>query len=170
MTPYQSLSAAEVRIVQFIPSALVITLLPVPEYATATKRPLPYVTDCHCAFTAGLVVHVIPLVLVITRLPTATKIPLPYVTEFQLSSAAGVVWVVQVVPSGLVIIRSGPVPVFATATKIPLPYVTEYHVLFAAAVWIVHVIPSGLVITLLNPPKAFPTATKRPLPYVTEFQ
>ena len=47
VTPYQLLSAAEVRLVHVIPSGLVITRLPEPENATATNKPLPYVTDCH---------------------------------------------------------------------------------------------------------------------------
>jgi hypothetical protein len=91
-----------------------------------------------------------------TRLPdpldaTATKRPLPYVTARQLLSAA-LVWLVQVMPSGLVMTRL-PDPEDATATKRPLPYVTARQLLSAALVWLVQVMPSGLVMTRLPDPE-----------------
>jgi hypothetical protein len=73
---------SELRVVQLIPSGLVITLS-VPELATATNNPLPYATEYQLAFAAEFrIVQLIPSVLLITRLPvpvlaTATKRPLP---------------------------------------------------------------------------------------------
>ena len=160
------------RIVQVIPSGLVITRFPVPLSLTATNKPLPYVTDCHQLSAAGVrAVQVIPSGLVITPFPvpvslTATNKPLPYVTEVQPLSAAEF-RLVQVIPSGLVITRF-PVPLPLTATNKPLPYVTEYQKLSAAEVRLVQVIPSGLVITRLPVPVPL-TATNKPLPYVTSY-
>ena len=83
MTDFHELLAAEVRVVQLIPSVLVMTRLPVPVVATATKRPSPFVTDCQSLLAAEVpLVQVMPLGLVMTRLPvpeaaTATKRPLP---------------------------------------------------------------------------------------------
>ena len=83
MIELQEISAAEVRLVQVIPSGLVITRFPVPEKATATKSPLPYVTEFQLLSAADVrLVQVTPSGLVITRFPvpvpaTATKSPLP---------------------------------------------------------------------------------------------
>ena len=73
--------------VQVMPSGLVMTRLD-PELLTATKSPLPYVTDRH-KISPGMevwLVQVMPSGLVMTSfpllsLPTATKSPFPYVTE-----------------------------------------------------------------------------------------
>ena len=188
MTEYHWLSAGDVPNVQLIPSVLVITRLPVPLVATATKRPLAYVTDRHAGSVpapgTGVVrlVHVTPSGLVMTRFPvpiwaTATNRPFPYVTEVHPGSnpapGIGVVRLVQLMPSVLVIARL-PVPELATATKRPfwtvafgfeesLAKVTPYQVLSAAELRLVHVTPSGLVITRLPVPE-IATATKRPLP------
>ena len=66
VTDLQLLSAEE-RLVQVIPSGLVITRLPVPSILTATNKPLPYVTE-YQLLSAGVVrlVQVIPSGLVIT--------------------------------------------------------------------------------------------------------
>ena len=87
--PYATLHQpllAEARIVQVIPSGLVMTLFPEPLLATATNSPFPYVTLVH-ELSAALVriVHVMQSGDVMTRLPvpveeTATKSPFPYVT------------------------------------------------------------------------------------------
>ena len=64
-------------------SPLVMTRFPVPELLTATKSPLPYVTDRQSLFAAeARLVQVMPSGLVMTRFPvpsllTATKSPLP---------------------------------------------------------------------------------------------
>ena len=103
----------------------VITRLPLPFVATATKRPLTYVTEVHGLLAADVwIVHVIPSGLVITRLSeplvaTATKRPLPKVTEVQLLSLADA-WLVHVIPSGLVMTRL-PLPVLDTATNLRSP-------------------------------------------------
>jgi hypothetical protein len=61
VTEYQLLSTADVRLVQVIPSGLVITRLPVPLELTATNNPLPYVTDRQMLSAADeRVVQVIP--------------------------------------------------------------------------------------------------------------
>ena len=61
MTDDQLLSAAEVRIVQVMPSGLVITRLPAPVLETATKSPLPYVTEVQSLSAAEVrIVQVIP--------------------------------------------------------------------------------------------------------------
>ena len=145
-----------------------------PLRATATNRPLPYVTSFHKLSAAEVrAVQVIPSGLVITRLPvplfaTATNRPLPYVTLLQLLSAAEA-REVQITPSWLVITRL-PVPLFATATNRPLPYVTLRQDLFgegaARAVQVTP--PSSLVITRLVP--FVDTATNRPPPNVTSVQ
>jgi hypothetical protein len=74
----------------------------VPEPATATKTPFPYVTEVQVLAGAVRAVQVMPSVLVITRfvplLLTATKVPFPYVTEFQVFASVAV-RAVQVVPS-----------------------------------------------------------------------
>ena len=83
MTDCQLSSVAAVRPVQVIPSGLVITRFPAMEPATATKSPLPYVTEFQPVFAADVrLVQVTPSGLVITRFPspvpaTATKSPLP---------------------------------------------------------------------------------------------
>ena len=70
-----------------MPSGDVITRLPTPELATATKNPSPYATDSHPSSEALVrLVHVMPSGDVITRLPvpliaTATNNPFPYATE-----------------------------------------------------------------------------------------
>ena len=70
MTSNQSLSDAEVRAVQVIPSGLVITPLLFPLSPTATKIPLPYVTASQKLSDAEVRdAQVIPSGLVITRLP-----------------------------------------------------------------------------------------------------
>jgi hypothetical protein len=107
VTDVHVFTAGAVRGVQVIPSGLVMTRLPEPELATATKSPFPNVTDLHALSAAEVrVVQVIPSVLVMTRLPepeppTATNNPFPKVTEFQMLFAAAV-RVVQVMPSVLV--------------------------------------------------------------------
>src|SRR5258706_430624 len=79
----QELSAAEVRLVQVIPSGLVITLFPVPEEDTAANKPAPYVTLRQTVLVAEVrIVQVIPSGLVITLFPapvldTATNKLLP---------------------------------------------------------------------------------------------
>jgi hypothetical protein len=61
VTERHSLSAADVREVQVIPSGLVITRLPVPVGLTATNKPLPYVTETQELFAADVrLVQVIP--------------------------------------------------------------------------------------------------------------
>ena len=98
------LSAADVRLVQVIPSGLVITRLPVPLPLTATNKPLPYVTEYQSLFAADVrAVQLTPSALVITRFPvpstlTATNKPLPYVTDHHQLSAADA-RLVQVIPS-----------------------------------------------------------------------
>ena len=52
MTENHDWLAAETRLVQVMPSGLVMTRLSVPEEATATKRPSPYVTDCQSLLAA----------------------------------------------------------------------------------------------------------------------
>ena len=74
------------RGIQVIPSVLVITRF-VPFSLTATKTPLPNVTEFHVLPSAALRrVQVIPSGLVITRFvpleATATYTPLPNVTDF----------------------------------------------------------------------------------------
>ena len=54
MTEVHALSAAEVRLVQVIPSGLVITRFPVPFADTATKSPAPYVTEVHALSAADV--------------------------------------------------------------------------------------------------------------------
>ena len=83
MTLFQLSSVAEVREVQVIPSGLVITRFPVPDDATATNKPPPYVTLVQELLAADVCeVQVIPSGLVITRFPvpddaTATNKPFP---------------------------------------------------------------------------------------------
>jgi hypothetical protein len=78
------------------------------------------------------------------------------------------VWLVQVMPSGLVMTWLGD-PSGATATKSPFPYVTDLQELFAAEAREVQLMPSGLVMTrLLEPAPA--TATNSPFPNVTDSQ
>ena len=61
MTDIQPISGAEVRLVQVIPSGLVITRLPVPESLTATNKPLPYATSSHTLSAADVrLVQVMP--------------------------------------------------------------------------------------------------------------
>ncbi|OWY22386.1 hypothetical protein C7N43_09425 [Sphingobacteriales bacterium UPWRP_1] len=128
-----------------MPSGLVMTRF-VPVAATATKRPLPYVTESHWVACAAVrAVQVMPSGLVMTGFvpipsPTATKRPLPYATEYQ-ELAAAAVRGVQVMPSGLVMTRF--VPLSDTATKRPLPYVTEFQEFASAAVRAVQVAPWG---------------------------
>jgi hypothetical protein len=91
--PNQALSAAEVRDVQVMPSALVMTRSPVPVEANAAKPVLPYVRTHQSLSAAEVrVVQVMPSALVMTRLPvpveaTATKRPtppgVPYLTPYQ---------------------------------------------------------------------------------------
>ena len=45
VTELQSLSTAEFRLVQLMPSVEVMTRLPLPVAETATKSPFPYVTE-----------------------------------------------------------------------------------------------------------------------------
>ena len=103
VTDCQPASAAWVRLVQVMPSGLVITLLRPPAAATATNVPSPYVTESQELSAAEVrLVQVMPSGLVITRLPapvqaTATNNPLPYVTECQSLSVAEV-RIVQSVP------------------------------------------------------------------------
>jgi len=88
----------------------------------------------------------------------------------------GVVWLVQVMPSGLVITRSVVLlPIAepsATATNFSCPagppHVTDAHGLEAAGVRAVQLLPSGLVMTRL-PELELETATKSPFPYVTDL-
>ena len=81
-----------------------MTRSPMPVLLTATKSPLPYVTDRQLLSAAEVrLVQVMPSGLVMTRLPepspaTATKIPLPYVTERHVLSAAED-WLAQVMPA-----------------------------------------------------------------------
>ena len=71
------------RLVQVIPSGLVITRLPVPVLLTVTNNPLPCVTENHSLSADDVrLVQVVPSGLVITRFPvpvllTATNKPLP---------------------------------------------------------------------------------------------
>ena len=68
-----------------------------------------------------------------------------HVTDNQMLSAAEV-WLVQVMPSGLVITRL-PLPEAATATNVSCPvgppHVTDNQSLSAAEVWLVQVMPSA---------------------------
>jgi hypothetical protein len=83
VTDRQSLSLAEVREVQLIPSGLVITRFPVPLVETATNNPFPCTTECQRLFAADVrEVQLIPSGLVITEpsQATATNNPPPYVT------------------------------------------------------------------------------------------
>jgi hypothetical protein len=79
----QALFAELVRLVQVMPSAEVMTRLPVPSAETATNNPPPYVTDCQELSTAFVrLVQVMPSDEDMTRLPvpvpaTATKSPPP---------------------------------------------------------------------------------------------
>jgi hypothetical protein len=74
---------------QLIPSVDVATRFPVPVFATATKVPLPYVTDSQeLAGIPDPSVHVDPLVEYAARVfeplcATATNLLLPKVIEFQ---------------------------------------------------------------------------------------
>src|SRR6185437_12681122 len=128
-TPSQPSSIESVRLVQVIPSGLVITRLPLPELATATNRPAPHVTEFQVLLAAAVrAVQVMPSALVMTQFEVhetpATAANMPFelkATEVQLLSAA-LVRAVQVAPSGLVITRL-PVPELPTATNRPLPYV-----------------------------------------------
>ena len=52
VTELQSLSTAEFRLVQLMPSVEVMTRLPDPVLDTATKSPFPYVTDVQSLSTA----------------------------------------------------------------------------------------------------------------------
>ena len=54
VTEFHSLSAADVRDVQVMPSGLVITLFPVPVSETATNSPLPQVTEFHSLSAADV--------------------------------------------------------------------------------------------------------------------
>ena len=78
------MSAADVRLVQVVPSGLVITRFPDPVALTATNKPSPYVTEYQALSDADeRLVQSIPFVLVITWLfgaamgLTATNKPLP---------------------------------------------------------------------------------------------
>ena len=82
-TDCQLLFAADMRLVQLIPSGLVFTRLSVPLELTATNKLFPNVTDSHLLFKLGCrVVQVSPSGLYIARLPplesvTATNKLLP---------------------------------------------------------------------------------------------
>ncbi len=90
--------------VQAMPSGDVITRLPVPEVATATKRLLPKVTLFQLLSTIETrLVHTMPSGEVITRFPvpevaTATKRLFPKVTPYHTLSAAEV-WLVHIIPA-----------------------------------------------------------------------
>ena len=107
VTDRQLLSAADVRLVQVVPSGLVITRFPDPVALTATNKPLPYVTEYQALSDADeRLVQSIPFVLVITWLfgaamgLTATNKPLPKVIPYQSLSEADV-RLVQVIPSAV---------------------------------------------------------------------
>lgn len=145
----------------------------VPVLATATKVPFPYVTVCHeFASAAELKDQLIPFVLDITRFvpseETATKVPFPKVTEFQ-PLFSGAVRVVQVTPSGLVIIRA-PVPTLATATNSPFPKVTLLQLLVLSDAGLPDQFKPLSVLRIVLVPVVDATATKIPFPNATEFQ
>jgi len=114
VTARHSMMAAGVRVVQVMPSgperrdrdedAVAVSHTPpavvggarasrpgdTPKAATATKRPLPYVTARHSLLAAAVrIVQVIPTRFV-PVLATATKVPLPYVTPRHSMLAAAV--------------------------------------------------------------------------------
>ena len=84
-----------------IPSGLVM-MRSVPNPATATKTPFPYVTDVQLLAGTLRAVQVMPSVLVITRfvplLLTATKVPFPKVTLLHWFASAAL-RAVHVIPS-----------------------------------------------------------------------
>ena len=114
VTAFHSLSAADVWLVQVIPSGLVMTRFPPPNSLTATNVSWPagppHVTAFHELFAADVrLVQVIPSGLVMTRFPVPV-----------LLTATNVSW------------PAGP------------PHVTAFHELFAAEVWLVQVVPAEL--------------------------
>jgi hypothetical protein len=131
----QSLSAADVLIVQVVPSGDVITLLPPPELATATNKFKELFQTIPCQLLSVAEVRevqdkvfgsaqVIPLLLVITlsstpEVPTATNKELRlFQAKLVQELSAAEVLDVHTVPSGLVITLL-PVPLLDTATKRP---------------------------------------------------
>ena len=130
-TEDQELSTGVVRVVQVTPVGLVITLFPVPEYATAQNNPVVFAVGDHATLIQLLsaadvwINHVIPSVLVMTLLPvpevaTAQNLDCSALqqTEDQELSAAEV-RVDQVTPVGLVMTLL-PVPELATAQNKPV--------------------------------------------------
>ena len=143
----------------------------VPLLLTATKKPLPKVTDVQAFATAAVRdVQVIPSGDVMTRyvpvLLTATNKPLPKVTELQ-RFASGGVSEVQVMPSGEVMtVMVTLLPL--KAIKRLLQKVTDFQGRASKeAVRLVQVMPSGELMILDSPPGLM--ATNILLPKVTEY-
>ena len=76
VTPYQSLFASQVLMVQVVPSGLVMTRL-LPDAATATKIPLPYVTAYQSLSAAEVrMVQMVPSGLVMIRWASEERLTL----------------------------------------------------------------------------------------------
>lgn len=155
------------RLVQLIPSGLVITLSPVPVLDTATNKPISgaHVIDCQLLPLAGVrLVQVIPSGLVIaTPSPTAAnRLRLGDQQADCHELKPGVVLEVQLIPSGLVITPSPTVvDVVATSRFNPGDHATYDQPPVLGVVRLVQFTPLGLVITP-DEPMSEVTATNNP--------
>jgi hypothetical protein len=121
-----------------MPSGLVITPSPSLAAATATKSPLPYVTETHWFVSAAEAreVHVLPLELVITAFArpldeTATKSPLPYVTEDHWLSEAEIPEV-HVEASAIADAEFGNMKITVSSARRPILAVVTFIFIFEA--------------------------------------